>query len=33
MSSAHSDITITIQELKDKLKDIGSRLELLRGYL
>ncbi len=33
MSISKADLSANIQELKDTLKDMGKRLELLRGYL
>ncbi len=33
MSIAKTDLSTNIQDIKDALKDMGKRLELLRGYL
>ncbi len=33
MSIAKTDLSTNIQDIKDTLKDMEKRLELLRGYL
>ncbi len=33
MSIAKTDLSTNIQDIKDALKDMEKRLELLRGYL
>ncbi len=33
MNIAKTDLSTNIQEIKENLRDMGRRLELLRGYL
>jgi len=33
MNIKKTDLSTNIQDIKDTLKDMGKRLELLRGYL